>query len=384
MKKIFPIEIQEYTAQKHWVKRHTKSKAIYLIITVFLGVICISMPFIYIDVTSQSRAAVRTPNENNILQAAVYGEVASINLYENKSVHRGDTLILLRTDEIDEQIYRLEQKQFENNQFISDIDNLSTGKNLPRTQKYRTEKAQYLAKLAEQFVLFKQSENEYQISKNLYDKGVETKFDFQQVESKYKTAESQLNLIRQQQVSTWQAERTRMEHENRDSQSQLLQLEKRKSQYTITAPISGNVVQYTGLQVGNFVAPGQTIAQITSSDSLLVECYVTPADIGYIQAFQDVSFQMDAFNYQQWGLLHGKVTEIIPDIVQINEQPFFRVRCSLDKKYLELSNGYRGNIKKGMTTTARFYLTRRSLWQLLFDKIDNWMNPKIITDGNKD
>lgn len=116
----------------------------------------------------------------------------------------------------------------------------------------------------------------------------------------------------------------------------------------------------------------------------MVECYVAPADIGYIQTFQDVNFQLDAFNYQQWGLLHGKVTYILPDIVQINEQPFFRVRCLLDKHYLELPNGYRGNLKKGMTTTARFYLTRRSLWQLLFDKIDNWMNPKIMTDGDKD
>lgn len=175
-----------------------------------------------------------------------------------------------------------------------------------------------------------------------------------------------------------------MEYENRDLQSQLLQLEKRKSQYVITAPVSGSIVQYTGLQVGNFVTPGQTFAQITSSDSLLVECYVTPADIGYIQTFQDVNFQMDAFNYQQWGLLHGKVAEIIPDIVQINEQPFFRVRCLLDKHYLELPNGHRGNVKKGMTTTAWFYLTRRSLWQLLFDRVDNWLNTKIITDGDKD
>lgn len=384
MKQLFPIEIQENTVQKHWVKRQTKSKVIYLIIIISLLAFCICLPFINIDVTSQSRGAIRTPNENNSLQSAIYAEVAEINLCENKLVNSGDTLIQLKTDEIDEQIYRLKQKQIENNQFISDIDRLLAGNNLIETPKYRTEKAQYVAKLAEQTVSFRQADNEYQISKKLYDKGVESRFDFQQAESRFKTAEFQINLIKQQQINTWQAERTRLEYENRDSQSQLLQLEKRKSQYVITAPISGTIIQYTGLQVGNFVSPGQTIAQITSSDSLLVECYVAPADIGYIQTFQDVNFQLDAFNYQQWGLLHGKVTYILPDIVQINEQPFFRVRCLLDKHYLELPNGYRGNLKKGMTTTARFYLTRRSLWQLLFDKIDNWMNPKIMTDGDKD
>jgi len=30
--KIFPVEIQEYTVQSHWVKRHTTSKRIYLLI----------------------------------------------------------------------------------------------------------------------------------------------------------------------------------------------------------------------------------------------------------------------------------------------------------------------------------------------------------------
>lgn len=384
MKELFPVEIQENTVQKHWVKRQIKSKGIYLIIIISLLAFFVCLPFINIDVTSQSRGTIRSPNENNSLQSAIYAEVAEIYLCENKTVNSGDTLIKLKTDEIDEQIYRLEQKQFENNQFITDIDKLLAGSSLIETPKYRTEKAHYEAKLSEQIISFRQADNEYKVSKKLYDKGVETKFEFQQAESRYKTAESQVSLIKQQQANLWQAEKTRLEYENRDLLSQLLQLEKRKSQYVITAPVSGTIVQYIGMQVGNFITPGQSIAQITSSDSLLVECYVNPADIGYMRILQDVNFQIDAFNYQQWGLLHGKVTEIIPDIVQINEQPFFRVRCLLDKHYLELPNGYRGNIKKGMTTTARFYLSRRSLWQLLFDKIDNWINPKIITDGNKD
>lgn len=202
MKQLFPIEIQENTVQKHWVKRQTKSKVIYLIIIISLLAFCICLPFINIDVTSQSRGAIRTPNENNSLQSAIYAEVAEINLCENKLVNSGDTLIQLKTDEIDEQIYRLKQKQIENNQFISDIDRLLAGNNLIETPKYRTEKAQYVAKLAEQTVSFRQADNEYQISKKLYDKGVESRFDFQQAESRFKTAEFQINLIKQQQINT--------------------------------------------------------------------------------------------------------------------------------------------------------------------------------------
>ena len=87
---------------------------------------------------------------------------------------------------------------------------------------------------------------------------------------------------------------------------------------------------------------------------------------------------MDAFNYNQWGLAQGAVTEISKDIISMDEQPVFRVRCSLDTPFLALKNGYRGNLKKGMTLTGRFYLTDRSLWQLLFDRIDDWMNPRNL------
>lgn len=34
-------------------------------------------------------------------------------------------------------------------------------------------------------------------------------------------------------------------------------------------------------------------------------------------------------------------------------------------------------VKKGMTLTGRFMITKRSLLQLLYDKTDNWLNPKI-------
>ena len=42
-----------------------------------------------------------------------------------------------------------------------------------------------------------------------------------------------------------------------------------------------------------------------------------------------------------------------------------------------LQSGYKGKISKGMTFTARFYLVERTLWQLLFDRVDDWFNPNL-------
>jgi len=88
-----------------------------------------------------------------------------------------------------------------------------------------------------------------------------------------------------------------------------------------------------------------------------------------------VNFQVSAFNYNQWGLANGKIEEIGNDVQIINNTPTFKVLCSLDQNFLKLKNGFKGKLKKGMVVNAQFELTERSLFDLLYDKIDDWLNP---------
>ena len=87
---------------------------------------------------------------------------------------------------------------------------------------------------------------------------------------------------------------------------------------------------------------------------------------------------MDAFNYNQWGLLDGNVIDIDKNITMQNENAYFKVRCKLNSKAMLLTSGYKAEVSKGMTLTTRYLITRRSLFDLLFDKVDDWMNPKSI------
>ena len=81
------------------------------------------------------------------------------------------------------------------------------------------------------------------------------------------------------------------------------------------------------------------------------------------------------FDYNYFGILTGKILSIDNDYTIIDNQPSFKVRCMLDSQQLYLKNGFKGNLKKGMTLQARFVVARRSLWELLFDKVDDWINP---------
>jgi HlyD family secretion protein len=378
MPQLFPPEIIHDTTESLFVKRTIHGNLIYLVVIFTVIAIVVSLPFIRVQVSAQARGIIRTPGENNQLQPAVYGEVMEVRIAENKEIKRGDTLLVLNAENIQAQIEKSLIQIHEDSLFIEDIRLLLDGNTeKSQTPKYLTEKNYYRAALDEQNTSTDYWKKEHEINQTLFDKGVIARSEYLQSKNNYEAAASRLKNLREQFLNRWQSEQTAYRQEIVELTTTIRQLEDEKTKYVIKAPISGTVIQFSGIQSGSFLTPGQFIAYISNDSDLLVECYVSPADIGYIEENQEVAFQLDAFNYNQWGLIHGNVKEISKDIIFMNEQPVFRIRCSLDSKYLQLRNGYKGNLKKGMTLTGRFYLTDRSLWQLLFDKIDNWVNPKL-------
>ena len=97
--------------------------------------------------------------------------------------------------------------------------------------------------------------------------------------------------------------------------------------------------------------------------------------MGLLKLNQQALFQMDALNYREWGLARGVVVDIAKDFSLMNEQPFFRVKCRLETSTLKLQNGYEVRLQKGMTLQARFVVIKRTLAQLVFDKVEDWLNP---------
>jgi HlyD family secretion protein len=300
---------------------------------------------------------------------------------ENKKVNAGDTLIVLNNKKLNEQLSLLSDKINENIRFKNDIEQLlSNRKSLIETPKYKGEYLRYSAKISELEVNVNYLRKELNVQKSLFDQHVILQYEYLQSKNLYEKANEQLMAVRQEFRSGWLVEKTRLEIETTEYQSNIEQLRNELRQYVITAPSTGTLVQVAGIQQGNFISPGQSLAVISTDESLLAECFISPSDIGYVNVGQKVKFQFDAFNYRDWGMIQGCVEEVLQDVVLIEQQPMFRVRCKLDAKKLQLKNGYQGTVKKGLTFTARFHLNRRSLWQLLFDKVDNWLNPKLLAE----
>jgi len=377
-KKIFPKEIIEQTTEAHFVKFNSTSRRIYILVILILVTAFASLPLINIPITQQSRGVLRTLGENNKLFATVYAQIDSINIKENSTVNIGDTLVILNTEKLDNELKSNQTFINRNLAFIEDISAVFFGKeNQIQTSLYLKDFTEYKQKKKEIKDKIKQLKKDFLIHEKLYRKKVITEREFDKKKYAYDNAKQALELYEQQKRYEWQNKKDKLLEENLKLKAQIQQISKEKENYILKAPISGFINNYTGIKKGNFVSPGQVFSNITPKGKLLVECYINPTDIGYISKDMDVVFQFDAYNYNQWGLGHGKVIEISHDVFQENQSVFFKVKCSLDKENLKLKNGYQGNLKKGMTLTGRFQLTERTLLELLYDKLDDWLNPRL-------
>ncbi len=381
MNEIFPAEIVENTTQHHFKRYNTTSKMIYLtVILAIIGGVSV-LPFINMDISTQNRGIIRSQSEAVNIQTILSGEVIKVNLSENKKVNKDDTLLILKNDKLLEQIDSYKKKLSQNKDFVKDLNSLiKTEFASLKTGLYISEYEQYNSKIIELKTQLQQLEKEYQVSKELFEDEITPELEFLKVKNKYDIAKRQFNLNKQHYINKWQIEINRIEQKNLDLKLAIDKLKKEKQNYIIKAPLNGTINNYSGIREGSFLPMGQSIATISPNADLIVECYVSPSDIGYVKKGQEVVFQLDAFNHNQWGLARGNVIDISDDIYSNNNSPVFKIRCSLNEQYLQLKNGYKGYLKKGMTLTGRFFLTKRNLWQLLFDKVDNWINPKLIKE----
>ncbi len=379
MKQIFPKDIIEDSFEVHHAMHSKKSLAIYLIITIALLVGICSLFFIRVTIYNTSRGIIKSDREHMVLQSLQSGKILFQNLKNNTYVNKGDTILIVSDVSLSTRENNTEKQIAELENFVRDLEILLYRKkgNL-KTSKYLQEKLYHKEKYRELNVRYENAKIEYDRDKKLFIKNVIAKVDFDNSKLKYQIAESNKKQLYKQQIMTWQNQLVTLQEQIRDLKSVLSKIEEDRGFTVITAPISGYLLNVKGVSKGSFVEKGMQLATLSPESNLLIECYLSPSDIGLLENGNKAKFQIDAFNYNQWGLATGKIISIANDVQMQNNTPVFKVQCSLNQKALTLKNGFQGNLKKGMTLTARFELAQRTLFELLYDKIDDWVNPNTM------
>lgn len=356
-------------------------KKIYLPILLFIFVILFLLPIIRIPITSSSRGVVRSYTENTKLTSVVNGRIIKTSLFQNNQVvNKGDTLLVVTAEQLET------QKNLQNNQAsdyqaqLADLNKLVTGNySSLQTGQYQRELSAMHEKIAQVNAQLQLAEKDFNRTKKLFEQDIFSQAEYDKNLFNVENLRRQIATIKEEQIAQWQAQKREVERQIRTLNAESKRIHQEAKNYIITAPMKGRLVDFSGLQKGNYIIQGQEIGSISPEESLIIETYVSPKDIGFIHTKQEVKIQMDTYNYNQWGLLTGKVIQVDQNITvdQQTGNTFFRVLCAMDKNYLQLKNGYKGNVEKGMTLTTRFHLIDRTLWQLLFDRVDNWFNPRL-------
>ena len=359
-------------------KNKTKSISIYLVVVIAIATFIGLLPIIKIDISSQSRGIIRSKIDNVPVTSAVSGKIVALKLKNNALVQKGDTLLIISKENLESEKQLNDTIYKTNETILQDLEMVLKGKFNLQTSLIREEYYKYTTQKAELQSKVAQAQINYNRYKTLFEKGVIAKAEFEKYQFDLQFAKQALNSFVKQQMANWQNKKNELTLQLKNITGNNNKLSIEAQNYVLIAPITGTIENFTGLQTGSILNASQPIAHISPTDNLLVESTVSPNDIGLIKPNQKVKFQLDAFNYNQWGLLTGKVIDIDKNITLQENQAFFKVRCALDSKELKLKSGYKTQVSKGMTLTTRYIITRRSLFDLLFDKVDDWLNPKQI------
>ena len=359
-------------------KNKTKRISIYLVVVLAIAAFIALLPVITVDISSQSRGIIRSKTDNVPVTSAVSGKITTIKLKNNLLVQKGDTLLTISKENLETEKQLNDTIYTTNATILQDLEMVLKGKSNLQTSLIREEYYKFSTQKAELQSKVAQSQINYNRYKTLFDKGVIAKAEFEKYQFDLQFAKQALNSFVKQQMANWQNKKNELTLQLKNIAGNNNKLKIEAKNYVLIAPATGTIENFDGVQVGSVLNASQPIAQISPVDNLVVESTVLPNDIGLIKPNQKVKFQLDAFNYNQWGLLTGKVIDIDKNITLQENQAFFKVRCALDSKELNLKSGYKTQVSKGMTLTTRYIITRRSLFDLLFDKVDDWLNPKQI------
>ncbi|MGO9547148.1 MAG: HlyD family efflux transporter periplasmic adaptor subunit [Rhodomicrobium sp.] len=145
----------------------------------------------------------------------------------------------------------------------------------------------------------------------------------------------------------------------------------------VLAPMGGRIAALP-VASGQPVMAGATLVVMTPADGRLEAELLAPSRaIGFIREGQEVRLQLQAFPYQRFGTLAGKVKTVSGTVLGPSEisipglaihEPVFRVRVSLAAEEI-VAYGQHHSLQPGMLLTAEIVLDRQNLLRWLFDPL---------------
>ncbi len=183
--------------------------------------------------------------------------------------------------------------------------------------------------------------------------------------SKQATAR-QTQLEKEQKIQQLEMELNQLKSKIAETQTLLAQAKNKFKQRFLYAPVSGIISTLNVHNTGEVVQTGQTIAEMTPNQApLVLEVSLPNREAGFVKTGMPVQVKFDAFPYQNYGIVSGKVVSISPD-AKTDERlgVFYRVEVSIDRDSVT-ANNQTWKLKAGQTASAEIVIRQRSVADIL-------------------
>jgi multidrug resistance efflux pump len=386
-----PSAIVDYTLESYLTRVKTKSRIIYWIIIIIIISGIAILPLVSVDVAVKTRGFFQSEISKQVVYAPFHGKVIYSSVKDGREVNRGDTLLIIDSETTRAQKKAIEKRLSDNSSAITDLELLvrieKPEKQLsPKqfvTRRYYTEYNNLIKSWRAQFQRFQKSTTQYERAEVLHEQNIIPDAEYENTLYTYRAEEEELNRILASQKSIWQADLMQRKNEATSLNAELGRCLEDLSNRIVRAPLAGRIIQSTDIQTGTIVSLNQQVAKVSPSGELVATCLVKPGDIGLINKDQNIRIQVDALNYNEWGILSASIIDISDDLViEEGSSVYFRIKCKPEYTFLSLKNGVKAELKKGMSFSGRIVVTRRTLFNLLFDKADKWLNPYLSREKN--
>lgn len=201
-----------------------------------------------------------------------------------------------------------------------------------------------------------------------------------QAELVRKQAEAErTQLEAQQKIKQLELELAQVESKIGDTQNLLATAQTKLKQKSLKAPIDGIVYALNIDNPGRVLEPGETVLEIAPHGVPLVLSAMIPIQkTGFIREGMPVQIKLDAYPYQDYGMISGTINSISVDAKSHRELgAVYQLEVALERRYIT-DNQQRIDFKPGQTATADIIIRRRRI-------IDVWLEPirKLQQDGIK-
>jgi multidrug resistance efflux pump len=378
---LVPASLVEDCVEVHLARHSPSGRGLYLATLALTVAAAAALPIVQIPITIQANGILRPVIERQEARAAESGIVHSIRARDGASVRAGDTLVVLNSTSVAMRLTTSDSIAQARTAELADLSALlDAGAAVVvahdlRTPHRRQQSREHAGVLAELIAREATERRETTRLRALLDRGFAAPEQLDRQEAAQRMAQAAVREHLERMRSQWSEAHARIADELRRLSAERADLTDALARHVVVAPVGGTVEMAASLSPGSVLQRGERVATISPNTTLIGEARLTARDIALVRPGMPARLMIDALNYREWGAMDATVTDVADDVSLTDEQPVFRVRCRLAGKELRLRGGQRATLGKGMTFRARFVVARRSLLQLLFDGVDDWLNP---------